>query len=347
MSVRRVFALVLLCLSAALAGAAPRPTPAPKATSTPTPAPTASPVPQHPTPLVVVFPFETSSDIKPDVGNRAAQLFAQEMNSAGGVDALQGPPTIKRANYLQYARSVNGDYYVSGYMTPLGEGVSLVEQVVSTQSGTIVYGVTAQIASFQDAATQAISVRDAITQREQSIADQYQNAQTSATATPAPSKNQANLTAQSFSDIAGLFKRRGGKDATPPPTAVAKPAKGVILVRVNGRLPAGNLTQATSQLYSSLNQFYNVRMSNAPGYNLAREADGICGTQRDNTIATGTLSATTTHHGLGSRTQWTFVLDVYTCWGAKLSEHTGNADSLTNAVTTAVQAYADAHPQNA
>src|SRR5689334_24844697 len=41
---------------------------------------------------------------------------------------------------------------------------------------------------------------------------------------------------------------------------------------------------------------------------------------RNNTIATGTASAQSKHHGLGSRVEWTFVLDVYTCWGAKLAE---------------------------
>ena len=338
---RRVPALVLLCLSIALVGAGKPAAPKP----TPTPIPTASPTPRPALPLVVVFPFETSSDIKANVGAQAAQLFTQQMNAAGGVDALLGPSATKRSDYLTYAKGVSADYYVSGYMTPLGEGVSLVEQVVSTQSGAIIYGTTAQIQSFEDASAQAIQIHDGIIGREQQLASAYSNAQASSTATPQPQQNQANLT-QGLTDIAGFFKHKG--KAAPAAVAVAnKPAKGVFVVHVNGRLPAGNLTQATSDLYNALNLHYNTRMTNSGGQNLAREADGICGTDRNNTIATGTASATSTHHGLGSRTQWTFVLDVYTCWGAKLSEHSVTADSLANAVTQAVTEYATAHPSNA
>lgn len=296
-------------------------------------------------PLVVVYAFDTSTDIKPDVGQRAAQLFVQQMNGSGGIDTIAAPPTTKRSDYLSYARSLNADYYVSGYMTPLGDGVSLVEQVVSTSSGTITYGATAQIASFEDATSQAITIHDAIEARERSISAAYQAAQAESTATPAPKQNQADLK-RGFSDIVGLF-HRGGNQTTASTGTVVKPTKGIFVVHVNGRLPADDLNKATSQLFASLKSHYNVHMSNAPGQNLKSEADGICGTDRNNTIATGLASAESQHHGLGSRTQWTFTLSVYTCWGAKLTEHTATAGSLQSAVTQAVDAFAQASPQNA
>jgi hypothetical protein len=345
--VRRVPALALLCLSATLVAAAPpKATPAPKVTPTPTPKATATATPQavH-LPLIVVYPFEGSSDIKPDVGQRAAQLFVQQMNAAGGIDTISAPATVKHSDYLSYAKSVNADYYVSGYMTPLGEGVSLVEQVVSTQSGTITYGATAQIASFEDATSQAIMIHDAIQARERSFAEAYKNATAESTSTPAPKQNQADLK-RGFSDIVGLF-HRGGK-ATPTPAAGAvKPPKGIYVVHVNGHLPQTDLNKATSELYAALNSHYIVHMSNAPGSNLKSEADGICGTDRNNTIASGTIAAESSRHGLGSRTEYTFVLSVYTCWGAKLAEHTGKAGSLSSAVAQAVAAFTEASPQNA
>lgn len=349
---RRVPALALLCLSATLIAAAPpkaTPTPAPKATATPKATPTpaaatsATPQAQH-MPLVVVYAFDTSTDIKPDVGQRASQLFAQQMNASGGVDTIVAPPTTKRSDYLSYARGLSADYYVSGYMTPLGEGVSLVEQVVSTQSGTITYGATAQIASFEDATSQAIMIHDAIQARERSISAAYQSATAESTATPAPKENQADLK-KGFSDFAGLFKHHGAQ--TPAPlAAAAKPPKGIFVVHVNGRLPANDLNQATSTLYALLNTHYNVHMSNAPAQNLKAEADTICGTDRNNTIASGTASAQATHHGFGSRVEWTFVLSVYTCWGAKLTEHTATAGNLQSAVSQAVAAFTEASPQN-
>jgi hypothetical protein len=296
-------------------------------------------------PLVVVYPFTASSDIKPDVGQRAAQLFVQQMNAAGGIDTISAPTTVQHNDYLTYARSVNADYYVSGYMTPLGEGVSLVEQVVSTQSGTITYGATAQIASFEDASSQAIMIHDAIQARERSLSAAYQAATAESTATPAPKSNQADLK-RGFTDIVGLFHRGGKSTPTPLPVS-AKPPKGIYVVKVTGRLPANDLNKATSELYAALNTHYNVHMSNAPGQNLKTEADGICGRDRNNTIATGTASAVSTRHGLGSRTEWTFVLSVYTCWGAKLTEHTAKAGSLSSAVTQAVAEFTQASPQNA
>ncbi len=335
---RRLPALLLLCLSVALVAAAPPPkvTPSPA----PTPAPAASPV--H-LPLVIVYPFEASSDIKADVGQRAAQLFVQQMNAAGGIDTILSPPTVKRADYLTNARKLNADYYVAGYMTPLGDGVSLVEQVVSTQSGTITYGATAQIASFEDATSQAVTIHDAIEAREKSLSAAYAATQAEATSTPAPKSNQVS---KSFSDIAGLFKRHGKETSAAPAGPIVKPAKGILVVHVSGHLPQNDLNKATSELFTSLNAHYNVRMSNAPGQNLSKEADGICGSDRNNTIATGTASAVSQHHGFGSRTTWTFVLDVYTCWGAKLAEHSATSGSLSSAVSDAVAAYAKASPEN-
>jgi hypothetical protein len=78
--VRQILAVLILCSSMVLAGAA-KPTPAPKPSPTPVSVPTATPVPPRALPLVVVFPFDTSTDIKPGTGQNAAQLFTQQMNA--------------------------------------------------------------------------------------------------------------------------------------------------------------------------------------------------------------------------------------------------------------------------
>ncbi|HEV3153277.1 MAG TPA: hypothetical protein VGZ02_05700 [Candidatus Baltobacteraceae bacterium] len=315
--------------------------PAPKPTPSPAPAATPTPAPKPAIPTIVVFPFQTSTDLKPDTGTRAAQLFAQQMNGAGGIDAISAASTIARSDYLNYARKLQADYYLMGYMTPLGAGVSLVEQLVSTGSGTIVYGTTAQIDSFDDASAQAIQIHGAVLSMEQSEADRYNSAQAESTTTPAPA-NQANLS-KGFADIAGLFKH---KAATPKPAATTKPSKGVLVVRAGGSVPASDLTRATTVLYSGLSSHFNAKMSSVAATDLTRQADSICGTSRDNTIATGNLSAISSRHGLGTRTQWTFRLDVYTCFGAKLASTPGTGDTLDDAVRSAVDAYATAHPEN-
>jgi hypothetical protein len=226
-------------------------------------------------------------------------------------------------------------------MTPLGNGVSLVEQVVSTRSGTIVYGQTAEIESFQDATAQATMIHDGIVSREKSISDAYQSAQAQATSTPMPS-NQANI-GEGIKGLAGLFKHRAKE--TPAP-ASAKPSKGILVVRVGGALPSSDLTKATNELYSALGSHYNTRLTGAAPQNLAKEADGICGSDRNNTIATGTASAKMVRKGFGSRPQYTFLLDVYTCFGAKLASSSGTGDSIASAIRSAVADYVTNHPTN-
>ncbi|MGH8165154.1 MAG: hypothetical protein ACREP1_12555, partial [Rhodanobacteraceae bacterium] len=105
-----------------------------------------------------MYPFSTTGDIKSDTGVKAAQLFQQQMNQAGGITVIAGSPSVARKDYPADAKSKHADYYLSGYMTALGDGVALVEQLVSLQNGTIVYANSAQIQAFNDAAAQAQSI---------------------------------------------------------------------------------------------------------------------------------------------------------------------------------------------
>lgn len=333
---RPVLAFAVLCLSLALVGAG-RPAP-PRPTPTPSPAPSATP--NH-MPILVVFPFNISSDLQAGSGEQAAALFVQAINAAGGVDAISAPATIAKTGYQSYARSHKGDYYLAGYMTPLSGGVSLVEQVVSVDTGTIVFGYTAQIETLADATSQAANIRTGILEREQSMASHLSQAPTQATPTPLPG-NQANI-----GHLAGgLFKRRPRATPTPVPTAVVKPQKGVFVVPVGGSEPASALSSATSQLFYAVDHHFIARMGAGTASTAAQRADAICGSNRDNTVATGMLSSKTSKHGFRTETQYAFTLYVYTCFGARLAEAAGQGDSADKAIKAAVDAYAKAHPQN-
>jgi len=52
------------------------------------------------------------------------------------------------------ARRLAADYYVAGFISPLGEGVSVVEQVVGTGSGIVLFSSSAQLSTYADAAGQ-------------------------------------------------------------------------------------------------------------------------------------------------------------------------------------------------
>ena len=77
--------------------------------------------------------------------------------------------------------------------------------------------------------------------------------------------------------------------------------------------------------------------------NVSASADSICGTNRNNTIASGTIAQVIPKRG---RATSTFVLSVYTCFGAKLGDVTGTGSSPKAAVDAAVASYASAHPDN-
>lgn len=341
---RRIPVVLSLFLVLALGAALPSVSaPKPRPTPAPTAAPTAPPAVQS-LPIIVVYPFGASSDIPAGDGGKAADLFVQVMNNDGGLDAIGAPASVKKDDYLSYARKVDADYYVTGYMTPLGNGVSLVEQVVSTRSGTMIFGQTSQIDSFADASSQAITIHDGIIAQENAFKQQYQQAQATATATPLPN-NQANL-GKGLAGLAGLFRHNKSQDKQLA-VAVTKPSKGVIVAHVSGAIPEKNLSSATSDLTAALDRFYHTSATTVSGSNVSAQANGICGSNRNNSIAAGTLSAKSYRRGFATHTDWTFVLDVYTCWGAKLSEESATAPSLKDAVDRAVDAYAKTHPENA
>jgi hypothetical protein len=108
-----------------------------------------------------------------------------------------------------------------------------------------------------------------------------------------------------------------------------------------GPVAGGDLSNAVRELYFALNARFETQMT-AVRTSVPQSADAICGPHRDNTIATGTLQETTSHR----RTQVTFNLLVYTCFGVELAHATGKGGSIKSAVDSAVTAYATAHPDN-
>jgi TolB-like protein len=322
-------------LSIALVGAG-RPAP-PKASPTPKPVPSAAPTPA--VPVIVVYPFSGTGDIKSDTGLKAAQLFEQQIRQAGGVTVVDGSAGVARTNFPTDATKQHADYYLSGYMTVLGDAVALVEQLVSVQSGTIVFSNTAQIQNFNDAAAQAQAVHDAILADQKRFTGALNDQPAASASTPTPLPN-------SQVNIGGLFKHKARATAAPKATPVQKPAKGIFVVRITGNVGATDLTAGTQTLSSALDRHYLVKMADAAAGGASKNADKICGSQRDNTIATGDVTTSSVKHGFFSKTQYAFTLHVYTCFGAQLAQSSGTGSSLGDAITAAVQSYASAHPTN-
>jgi hypothetical protein len=101
----------------------------------------------------MVYPFDVQTGADPRLGQAIAQILAQEMVAAGEISVPPVPQGVKRANFLENARAARADFYISGYVTPVGESAAVVEQVVSVESGVILFSQTAQVTSVADVAS--------------------------------------------------------------------------------------------------------------------------------------------------------------------------------------------------
>lgn len=332
---RRLVGAALLCSSIALAAATPPPPPPP------TPGPSLA----GQNPSVVVYPFDVQTGADPKIGIAIAQILGQEMVAAGGINVPPVPQGVKRADFLQYAHDANADFYISGYVTPVGDSAAVVEQVVSVESGVILFSQTAQVSSVADVASQSLLARSQILAF---VGRGTQTVQTQSTNTPAPtSTNGAQVPLKGIASIVDSVFKHGHGSRTPTPGPTTKPPRGVIVAPVgaSGYVAAADLTDATHELYFALNRAFTTTMSTASvaPADVGRYADQICGANRDNTIASGTVLVAPAHHG---KQDVTFNLAVYTCFGAALEHEVGKGSSIKSAVDAAVAAYATAHPDN-
>ncbi len=169
------------------------------------------------TPVLIVYPFSAGGDVSKEAGSRLAVTIATQIANLGGVDVKPAPAGVERPNYLDEAHRQGADYYIAGYITPLGDGVSLVEQLVSTQTGIVVYSNTAQVRTYADAAGQGDVLREALLRHQSRNLGAYAAPPPpAASATPVPAASGAGQ-----ANIGRLFSRknRGAASAEPSPAA--------------------------------------------------------------------------------------------------------------------------------
>jgi hypothetical protein len=290
---------------------------------------------------VLIYPFETQAGADPKIGAAISQILSQAMTQSGGINVLPVPPKVARSDYQTYAKQQHADFYIGGYVTPIGETASVVEQVVSVDSGVILYSQTAQVFSVGDVASQSLQARaviEAYTNRgTQSIAS-------TSSKTPAPTAtNGAQMKLGGISAIVdSVFHHHAAATPTPIP-AGAKPSRGVIVAPVlaTGSVSASDLSSATNELYFAMARKYNASITGVKE-SVAKAADSICGSNRNNTIASGTLAENMPKKGH----EVDFTLQIYTCFGVVLDTQVGKGNNAKAAIDAAVAAYAAAHPDN-
>ncbi len=333
-------AALALTLAVAPAGSpSPSPSPSPrpsagaKTTSPPTATPAATGVP------VIVYPFTSSSGLPAKTGADIAGIYVNVFQTSGGIDVLPAPgggttPQLQ----LALARKAHADYYVTGYLTPLGDGVSMVAQVISSETGLLLYSKTVQLTGANDAAAEAVVARQAVLAY--SGTNDLEAAQAGVSGSPTPTPQASN--AVGLGNLLTLFKRTVKTTPTPSPTPAIKPKRIVIVTHMSGSgIAPAQLTEATNALSAYLYRHFTIRSTAATIGADGAGADAICGTDRDATIAAGRID----QQG-GRHPKTTATLTLFTCFGAKLYTGTSTNDNLNRAIETAVDTYATAHPAN-
>jgi len=188
-------------------------------------------------PTVIVYPFtSTTTTIDREASARLATIIATQMGSSGKVVVKPPPPETERKDYLTVARTQGADYYVSGYISALGTGVSVVEQVVSTTTGIVVYSQSTQLVTYQDAAGQGDDLATYISNHANRGLASVPSPPPQTSPSPVPSNGpEANLSR--------LFGRRKAASTPAPKPAPSAPA--AALTNVTSPAPAATRAPAT------------------------------------------------------------------------------------------------------
>ena len=252
-----------------------------------------------PPPVVVVYPLTATGPVAPDAGNRLALLFAEQIASGGGVVVKPAAPGVQRSAFLSSALSQGADYYVTGYLTPLGDEISLLIQVVSTYSGSVVWSTTSQVQTYADAAGQADAVRTAILSHAGRSLAALDQPPPVPSGSPPPASNGHN-----DANLSKIFQRRpratpGPVSARPSPTpGTSAPTPGASATpRPTPKRRATPKPHATATAAATASPTPAVRATPAVGAIVV----GIGGSadDADRSFASGTLGVMLGRAGLG------------------------------------------------
>lgn len=113
-------------------------------------------------PVVTVYSLVPNGAVASSWGPRLAGAVAASLASQGGVTVKSPPGDVAQADYLNAALRLGADYYVSGYVSPSRDEVTVVLQLVSTRSGTLLWTTTAQLQTPDDVSAPATNLHKAL-----------------------------------------------------------------------------------------------------------------------------------------------------------------------------------------
>ncbi|HEY4442506.1 MAG TPA: hypothetical protein VGN14_18775 [Candidatus Elarobacter sp.] len=238
-------------------------------------------------PSVIVFPFTPNgSSIDREATSQIATLIATQMANTKWVKVIPPPPGTDRKDFLSVARSNGAEYYVSGFISALGDGASLVEQVVSSASGIVVFSNTAQLTTVGDVAGQGDDLALVIARHANRAYASIATPPPAATPTPAP-----NTEAQT--NLSKLFgrKKKPAAAATAAPAAAAadpKPAA-VVAVAAVPKTTGVAVVPMGGNAEEVLRTAAYARLVEKSGAEKVADAAAACGAHPHDAILSGSL----------------------------------------------------------
>jgi hypothetical protein len=192
-------------------------------------------------PTVIVYPLAGSSaTLDREASSRIATMLATQIAQGGQVKVIAPKPDVERANYLADARAQGANFYVTGFITPLGAGASVVEQVVSTTSGTLVFSVSNFVSSYPEINAQGDQLRQGIIERaSRGVAAFTAPPPPAATPEPEPSKGAGF----NVSTLFGGKKKLSATEAA----AIAPPANATVVILTPGGSADGDARANTAR----------------------------------------------------------------------------------------------------
>jgi hypothetical protein len=116
-----------------------------------------------PAPTLVVFPLNHAEGSDPSAGIAYAAQLGNALKALGGIKVIVADPATTPSDFLHVAKAAGGEYYFMGSIAPpLNSAAAVIEELVSTRSGTIVWSKTAYISRPDDVLDQGPVVKDAL-----------------------------------------------------------------------------------------------------------------------------------------------------------------------------------------
>jgi TolB-like protein len=114
-------------------------------------------------PSVVVFPLVASQPSGAAAATKISNVVSDQITQLGGVNVKPvSTSTVGQSGYLSAARAAGADYYVSGYVTKVGDQYSVLEQLVRTKNGFIRWSETVMLSLDDSLVNEGHRIHDVI-----------------------------------------------------------------------------------------------------------------------------------------------------------------------------------------